>query len=316
MKLFSLLLFAIIASYAYAASAVGVCLATQVSDNADKIEKMTGVYASKPVLDKAMQDMKANLDVQLQAMQKRYDDFKKGLDRKIAKKAMKTDLPDVSKLAAGGVQYIMWGKRGCPATSKIIYTGWVGGAHYSHRGSGSEYLCLPDVPKWGYYNNGSQNAGLLYVSEMETAGYGLGSDYKNMNNKEPACCVCMVNRRDKVLMIPGRRSCYDGWTLEYKGYLMAAHYSHNHATSWICMYEKPETHVNSNSGNQQGSLMYPTELNGGCYSSHPGCGACPSPRVPNKGRGAKGEDLQAGGKITDCQRYVNDRELTCSVCTK
>lgn len=318
MKLF---LLAAIAGYAYAAgarSAVGVCLATQVSDNADKIEKMTDIYASKPVLDQAMSDMKANLDVQLAAMQTRYDAFKKNLDKKIAKKAMKSDLPDISKIATGGTQFVMWGKKACPGTkgTSYIYTGWIGGAHYSHRGSGSEYLCLPDVPKWGFYQNGSQNAGLLYASEMETAGYGIGSDFKNMNNKEAACCVCQVAKRDKVIMIPGRRSCYDGWTKEYVGYLMAAHYSHNHATSWICMYEKPEPHQNNNSGNQQGSLMYPTELNGGCYANHPGCGPCPNPRVPSSGRGSKGVDQQAGGKLTNCQRYVNDRELTCAVCTK
>jgi len=310
--------FLILAALAYTAygakSAVGVCLATQVSDNADKIERMADLYASKPVLDQAMADMKKNLDLQLMQMQQRYDMFKKNLDAKIAKKALKTDLPDISKLNPGGAIFTQWGKYRCPKTSKIIYTGWIGGAYYQHRGSGHEFICMADVPTYGSHNNGNQDAALMYTCEMENSGL-QQNDYKNMHDREPACCVCMVDKRDKVIMIPGRFSCYDGWTLEYKGYLMANHYSHNHTSSWICMSDKPEKHPQSNNGNQNGGLMYPVELNSGCYGNHPGCGACPNPRVPKKGQGAKGRDT-FNGKWVDCLRYKNNRELSCAICTK
>jgi hypothetical protein len=310
-----IILIAALVGVAYGASAVGVCLATQVSDNADKIERMTSIYASKPVLDKAMLDMKNNLDTQLKMMQSKYDAFKKALDTKMKKKAKKSDLPDTSKLNPGGAIYTRWGQYRCPKTSKVVYTGWVGGSYYQHRGSGHEYICMADVPVYGNHNNGNQNAALLYTSEMETGGYGLGNDFKSMHDREPACVVCMVDKRDKVLMVPGRFSCYKGWTQEYRGYLMAAHYSHNHTTSWICMDEKPQRHPLSNNGSQNGSLMYPTEQNGGCFGSHPGCSSCPNPRFPSSGPDSKGRASYNGGWQT-CPRYVNNRELSCAVCTK
>jgi hypothetical protein len=83
-------------------------------------------------------------------------------------------------------------------------------------------------------------------------------------------------------MIPGRISCPAGWSLEYNGYLMAEHYTH-YRSDWVCVDAAPEK--KGSSANNDGHLFYPTEVE---------CGSLP---------------CQNGG-------YVQDREVTCAVCTK
>ncbi|KAK2174253.1 hypothetical protein NP493_816g02017 [Ridgeia piscesae] len=36
-------------------------------------------------------------------------------------------------------------------------------------------------------------------------------------------------------MIPARLTCPDGWTKEYVGYLMSAHYTHQGRTTYTCV---------------------------------------------------------------------------------
>jgi len=40
-------------------------------------------------------------------------------------------------------------------------------------------------------------------------------------NEDVPCSVCRATTRSSTLMLPGRNQCYDGWTLEYHGWLVA-----------------------------------------------------------------------------------------------
>lgn len=301
-----LLILAALATYAYGAAltdsdkrAVGVCLASQVADNTSKIGKFKNLYASKTIMDAEIKAMKATLNTQLSQMKASYDKTKLELDALLAKKADKSMVPGKDAFGSGGSTYIAWGWVKCPTVTgtATVYTGWSGGGYYQHQGSGVQYLCMADVPEWGSYNNGSQNAALLYQTEYETSGYGV-NQIKGVHDREMACAVCLTKKRGFMLMVPGRRTCYSGWTTEYRGFLMSSHHGHNHATEWICVYENAQRTTIHNNGNQQGSLIYVTEME---CTSHVACNSCPAQRIP-----------QAGG----CARYAQNREIACSVCTK
>ena len=83
-------------------------------------------------------------------------------------------------------------------------------------------------------------------------------------------------------MIPGRKSCMDGWTEEYHGYLMSSKYDEISQRNYVCVDHAPEA---DKSGflNQGGATLWPVEA---------GCGSLP------------------------CPDYVNYRELTCVVCSQ
>ncbi len=45
--------------------------------------------------------------------------------------------------------YVQWGRNKCTAGTNV-YTGWVGGTHYTQPGGGSGYLCMTDAPEYMY----------------------------------------------------------------------------------------------------------------------------------------------------------------------
>ncbi|XP_052067323.1 uncharacterized protein LOC127706706 [Mytilus californianus] len=96
----------------------------------------------------------------------------------------------------------------------------------------------------------------VYGSEYE-----LGSSWKpsgwseGMHNKEVPCSVCYQKQRSAVLMIPGRKTCYEGWNAEYNGYLMSSHKSHN-KKDYACVDIHAEPIDNKN-GSEDRALFYP-----------------------------------------------------------
>ena len=84
-----------------------------------------------------------------------------------------------------------------------------------------------------------------------------------------------------MVMIPARNQCYDGWHMEYHGYLMSNHHSY-HRSEFVCMDKTPEAD-DKGFRNEDGALFYFVEGS---------CGSLP------------------------CPPYDNGKELTCVVCTK
>ncbi|KAH3807571.1 hypothetical protein DPMN_135916 [Dreissena polymorpha] len=83
-------------------------------------------------------------------------------------------------------------------------------------------------------------------------------------------------------MIPGRKSCYPGWTMEYWGYLVSGLSENKSPSNYACLDAQPEWEVGDASG--QGSKdIYLVEAT---------CGTLKCP--PN----------------------VQNREITCVVCSK
>ena len=174
--------------------------------------------------------------------------------------------------------YTRWGKTSCPGAASLVYAGYTAGSHYTHAGGGAEPICLVDVPTWASFNDANQNGALLYGAEFETSGFGIPA-LTGIHNYDVRCAVCEV-ARGAALMVPGTQTCPSGWTQEYAGYLMAQHYTHSRS-AFLCVDENPD--VTGSAASTEGLLFYPVEAE---------CGALP------------------------CPPYVQDREVTCVVCTR
>jgi hypothetical protein len=171
-------------------------------------------------------------------------------------------------------------------------TGYMSGSQYNQRGSGSNYLCLPDKPQWRYRMDGMQQwAGRLYGVESQTypnkpdrpAPFSTtnngGRPYVNL---PVPCAACYVPSRSASIMIPARTECPAGWTLEYSGYLVSEDaLNDRQGTSYECVDEAPEPGAGGTNKDQ--ALFYAVQV---------GCGTLP------------------------CSVYTDGWEITCVVCTK
>lgn len=192
------------------------------------------------------------------------------------------DLAEVVSLDGTGASYIRWSRNSCPSNgTHLVYKGFAGGAQHAHRGAAANYLCLPEDPLWNVYDDAEQLGQTVWGAEYEFHWRNMDNFFgKPLAQRDVPCSVCHT-KRAAVLMIPGRNKCYDGWTLEYHGYLMAGHDIH-FATEFVCLDADPEALL-SGIEDQNGKLFYFVEAR---------CGSL------------------------RCPPYVNGRELTCAVCSK
>ena len=174
----------------------------------------------------------------------------------------------------------------------VTVTGYAAGPHHNEGGSGSNFLCLPEVPQWRrYINESARYIGSIYGVEYELWSSGsvrnnIFSEHNvrgSLLNKPAPCAVCYVAGQSTVLMVPARTQCPDGWATEYAGYLVSDSISDTDRkrSNYICWDEAPEVADGGTSQNQ--AVIYPVEV---------GCGSLP------------------------CSVYVSGRELTCVVCSK
>jgi hypothetical protein len=82
-------------------------------------------------------------------------------------------------------------------------------------------------------------------------------------------------------MIPGRQACYNGWKMEYEGFIASGHVIYS-ASNYICIDRNPE-YIPSGKAGIDGHLMYMVGIK---------CGPLP------------------------CPPYDNNRKLNCVVCSK
>ena len=180
----------------------------------------------------------------------------------------------------GGTVYVRWGNDKCPSTAQLVYSGRVGGSHYSHSGGGSNPQCLPLNPNYLTPIIGVQLRAYMYGAEYETATYSNSYLHGRDDNDIP-CAVCYATPRSTVYMVPAKYICPTGWTREYYGYLMAEY--HDHKRSQFTCVDIAFKSVIGSSKEFRGLLFYFVEGR---------CGSLP------------------------CPPYDNTRELSCAVCTK
>ncbi|VDI60490.1 Hypothetical predicted protein [Mytilus galloprovincialis] len=168
----------------------------------------------------------------------------------------------------------------CPPPSKTFNSGQVGGNEYHHKGGGVNNLCLPNNPENGQHQSYDNN-------QVYGADYVIGSNHKpfgwsdSLGGKLVPCSVCYQRNRSTVLMVPGRKTCYKGWNMEYNGYLMSDHINH-YRRDFACFDINAEPLDNKNGV-------------GVCAYFYPIRTKCGSLR---------------------CPPYTNEADVLCVVCTK
>ncbi|XP_030847186.1 uncharacterized protein LOC115926533 [Strongylocentrotus purpuratus] len=206
-------------------------------------------------------------------------DGRDGRDAPTGPQAQKTPTPP-----SDGVIYIRWGNDVCPEDAELIYSGTIGGAHYTHSGSGSNYLCMPDTPIYDEVETSLHNErARLYSSEYQVSGG--PSRMQSSLDQTPTCAVCRApSGRTSKLMIPARNVCpSQEWRLEYAGYIMAQRYNQKR-TEFVCV-DREMVPKAGTLGNQNGVLLHLTEVR-----------------------------CQVGDGL-DCGPYIDGYEITCAVCT-
>ena len=156
------------------------------------------------------------------------------------------------------------------------HIGFAGGSWYDHIGAAAEFVCLPPDPDLSTKYT-SANA-FMYGAEFDSDEF---SPRANDGDDLP-CSVCRSTVDSSVLMIPGKSSCYEGWSLQYHGELVAGHYGQNAATQYICLDEHSQT-LRAGYRNDNGKQFHPVKAV---------CGALA------------------------CPPYRDNSYLTCAVCTK
>ena len=187
--------------------------------------------------------------------------------------------PGASAPTTGGATYVRWGRTICPSITgtTLVYSGWAAGSHYSHSGSGANYVCLTKTPQYLAYNSETNNLGTVYGAEYEVYS---NQPHAGVHNQNVPCVVCHVQQRS-VLMMPGQYTCPTGWTREYYGYLVSERHNY-HRSTYECMDVSPEAIIGGHT-NQDGALFCHVEARCGSL-------ACPP--------------------------YEQTKELTCAVCSK
>jgi len=190
-----------------------------------------------------------------------------------------------------GVSYVRWGRNVCPTGVHLLYKGFMTGPYIDGGGSGSNYLCAHEDPKFVRAVAARQPwTALLFGVELEA----WQAEYNNLfvndnvgggpvHNADLPCAVCYVAESTDKLMIPGRPDCgATGYDLQYKGFLVAeAFYAARQRTEFVCLDEAPEGRSGGSADNNN-AVVYPVQA---------GCGSLP------------------------CTPYVEGFEITCAVCT-
>lgn len=158
--------------------------------------------------------------------------------------------------------------------SFLGFSGFAGGSLYDHTGAAAEFVCLPRDPD--LVTGFTSGTAYVYGSEYDT------NEFGHRSGNDLPCSVCRSTVQSSVLMIPGKSSCYDGWTMQYHGHLVAGAIIHKAATQYICLNEHPEA-LTAGQDDHDGKLFYPV--------------------------------LAVCGSLA-CPPYEDGKYLTCAVCTK
>ncbi|KAH3861354.1 hypothetical protein DPMN_024281 [Dreissena polymorpha] len=152
-----------------------------------------------------------------------------------------------------GSLYTRWGRSTCPTGSVYLFDGFVAGVYYDYPGGGVNYLCLPKDPIWADGNRTARFPGSIHGNEYQTSN-SYANIWNHLSDHEAPCAVCQAN--GPTMMIPARKVCYDGWRLEYHGYLMTIYCSHEGSKEYLCVDAEATAAQGSSPRNENGALFY------------------------------------------------------------
>ena len=180
-----------------------------------------------------------------------------------------------------GSAYIRWGSKQCPSGCTLLYSGQAAGSSHSETGSGANPLCLTLTPVYADHNDRDQSSAKIYGVNFKVSS-SIVAAYSSVQNHVMPCSVCYRPERQSNVLVVGQDSCPTSWSLEYSGYLLGGHYSHQ-KSNWICSDASPDS-LSSSSYSQ--GIWYSTEVE------------CGSLKCKTERKG-----------------YLQNREVTCTVCS-
>ena len=86
-----------------------------------------------------------------------------------------------------GSVYPRWGKRNCPTGAKMLYSGFMAGAWYSHSGSGYNDLCMHPNPQ---SLPAAESALLSHFADLHGMEYETTGAADKSHNVDAACAMC------------------------------------------------------------------------------------------------------------------------------
>ena len=125
--------------------------------------------------------------------------------------------------------YVRWGHRFCPGNSSLVYSGRTAGASSKTFGGGTNAQCLPTNPEYLTTIDGIQYT----RSSITGAEYKSNDITPSSNDHDVPCAVCLSTASTSH-MFPAKVTCPDGWTKQYKGYLMS---SRRRRSEYLCVDE-------------------------------------------------------------------------------
>uniref|UniRef100_A0A8W8IJR4 Short-chain collagen C4 n=1 Tax=Magallana gigas TaxID=29159 RepID=A0A8W8IJR4_MAGGI len=132
----------------------------------------------------------------------------------------------LTKTNAGGI-FVRWGRKDCPGNkTELVYSGFAGGSYYRHNGAAAEFVCLPPDPD--LTTKYTSSYAYMYGSEY------YSNEFGHDGGNDLPCSVCRSTVQSSVLMIPAKSSCYDGWSMQYQGDLVAGYTANEAAKTCGC----------------------------------------------------------------------------------
>ena len=154
------------------------------------------------------------------------------------------------------------------------------GKSQHNQGGGVNYLCMPKEPEFSDSPLSGSGSG-AFILGVEYEGTHATSPFTHLSNDDAPCAVCEVQGRALVLMIPAKRTCPSGWTLEYDGWLASQH-SSSRGSDFVCISSGMEA-ADGGSANQNAGQLWVVKAKSGALPSPP---------------------------------YINNYLINCIVCTK
>ena len=156
-------------------------------------------------------------------------------------------------------------------------------SHHYRQGGGANNLCITKTPE--YFTKTELSTSEL--SYLHTAEYQVPE--QNLKFYAVPCSVCNTPKRSSKLMLPGQISCPPTWTEEYDGYLVAerTHDNHKRNAVYECLDDDSEIVEGRAKGGGQAPLLDYVVAQ---------CGSDVS--------------------LLPCPPFVNNKRITCVVCTK
>ncbi|XP_052275863.1 uncharacterized protein LOC127875086 [Dreissena polymorpha] len=167
-------------------------------------------------------------------------------------KAIEARLDSKLSKSSTGATYIRWGRASCPfSNNSLVYHGFASGTDLASYGGAADFQCLHADPELETVVTRADYRSNIVGSEYSSHG---ATALSSLADFEVPCAVCFTNATT-TLMIPARKTCYSGWKLEYRGFLMAERDLHHNNKQYTCVDKDAEAAQGSSSANIDGATF-------------------------------------------------------------